>query len=192
MRYLAILLALAGLPAAAQDWTLLPDQSAISFTYTENDAPFPGAFTRLEGTAQFNEFRPQDTAVQVAVDVTSVRLGDFVRTAFAQTADWFDTARYPDAVFELDGITPLDQPGRWRADGVMTIKGQRHPVSTTFLLTRPGNCLRARGDLTMDLDELGIGQGRVSRFIRVGREIVLSFNLLGHPDGVAPDCSVAG
>lgn len=185
MRILVALLLLS-LPAHAERWVLSPAGSAITFTYTENDVPMQGVFPEFSGWAEFDPDAPEDSAVFVQVDTEAVQLPDFVRTAFARTDDWFATTRHPSALFELVRLTP--EGDALKAEGVMTVKGRSVSVTLDVDLAPYGDCLRARGALPIDLATFEIGRGTVSRLIRVGDTVEVTFDLVGRPEGRAATC----
>lgn len=186
MRMLAILLSMIAGPALAERWIVVPDRSALTFTYTENDVAMEGRFPVFSGWARFDAAAPEASAVFVQVDMEAVSLPDFVRTAFARTGDWFATERHPRAQFELTLLTPTGDG--YRAEGLMTVKGRTRPVALPVTLTQEGSCLRARGSAELDLESFDIGRGTVSRLIRVGDTVAVDFDLVGRPEARAADC----
>lgn len=184
---IAALALIAALPVRADTWLLLEEPSEIGFTYFENEEPYRGRFPAFAGTAEFDAARPAETQVEVTVTTAEVELADFVRTAFAKTEGWFDTVGHPQAFLTLDRLIPVTRT-EWEGVAQLTVKGITREIRPRFVLTRPGNCLRARGEVEIPMADFEIGQGRISRFIRVGESVILDFNLLGHPEGIAPDC----
>lgn len=185
MRILTALLMIA-LPAHAERWILSPSESAISFVYTENDAPKLGGFPEFTGWAEYDPDAPDDSAVFIQVNTEAVQLPDFLRTAFARTEDWFATASHPRAQFELTSLTP--DGGPLQAQGVITVKGRSRPVSLDVELLPFGDCLRATGSLPIDLVDFEIGRGTISRMIRVGDSVQVTFDLVGRQQGYTANC----
>ena len=79
------------------------------------------------------------------------------RDVYVRKADWFDTKKFPKAVFTS---TKIHQTGEhaYSADGTLTIKGVARPTSLPFTLMQDGDHWRAQGKVTLLRSDFHIGE----------------------------------
>ncbi|HUF86543.1 MAG TPA: YceI family protein [Thermohalobaculum sp.] len=182
-RIAALLLALAaGLAAAATQWAVVPDESRIVFGYEADGAPVEGVFTRFSGEGTFDPAAPGDATLELRIDSASIELGDARASAFATSAEWFDSANHPHVVYRLLGLTPLENTPlagtSYRAEGELSIRGRARPVSTTVELAIGAEVARASGTLVIDRKDYGLGVGPMALFVDIGRDVAVRFELV--------------
>lgn len=164
--------------SAEQVWRLVDSASSLTFSYIEDDAPAEGRFNTFSGSARVDFNDLSTAAVDVLVDIASITMADPVRTHFAQSIDWFHTEAYPEARFQLTGLTPAPSGG-YQATGDLTIKGVTIPVATDVTLTGGEESLTAAGRISFQRTAFKLGIGFSSLFNTVGDEIIVSFSLTG-------------
>lgn len=177
------LLALAVPVADAADaavYRLDPAASTISFTYLENGTPKTGHFARLDGEAVFDARALEATDVSLTIPAKGVDLGDRLRSHFAQSVDWFDAAAHPTFTVRLRRLVAIG-PGRYRAEGVVAIKGHEIGIAPELLLSEEAGGLRASGTLLLDRHDYRLGVGFSSLFATVATEVEVRFSLVGRP-----------
>lgn len=145
-------------PARAMDWTLVPAQSSLGFTGTQVGAPFAGKFGRFSGTIDFDPAAPGNTRIRIVVDMASAETGDPQRDTAMPGGDWFDVAKFPQAVFEAKSARKVGESD-YEAVGSLTIRGVTQPVTLPFHATVSGSTLHAAGKLDLRRNAYGIGQG---------------------------------
>lgn len=177
---LALFLALAAPPAGAGTFRLDPARSSITFTYLENGEPRTGRFARLAGQALFDPAALAEADVTLVVASTGVDLGDPLRSHFARSADWFDAETFPDFTVRLRRLTETG-PGRYRAEGVVAIKGHEVAIAPEVTVLPEDGGLRATGEMRLNRHDYRLGIGFSALFATIGTEVVVRFDLAGRP-----------
>jgi polyisoprenoid-binding protein YceI len=85
-----------------------------------------GRFTGVDGTVQIGD-NPQDSKVQVTIDMASVSSGDETRDTHLKSADFFDVDNHGTATFESTSVDWQGQSGTMT--GELTIKKMSRPVT---------------------------------------------------------------
>jgi polyisoprenoid-binding protein YceI len=106
-------------PAPAK---LVPAQSEISFQLKQSGVPIDGKFRRFDAQLALDPKAPQDGSVTVSIDTASATVGFADSDAELPRAAWFDSTRFPRAVFRSSAITALGG-GRFQAAGRLELKG---------------------------------------------------------------------
>jgi polyisoprenoid-binding protein YceI len=174
--------------ARAAEWAVAPEASSIVFTFILNGAPGEGAFRRMSGSGTFTRADPAATRFELRIPTDGLDLGAPLYSAFAQSADWFDTAAHPEAVYRLSRLTPLPD-GRWEALGDITVKGRLVVLRTLLDLEIGPDAARARGALVFDRRAVGVGVGPSALFVTLDPDVTVTFDLVARPapaDGARP------
>ena len=151
-------LALSAIPAQAADWTIDPAKSHLGFTGTQTGSAFTGRFSTFSGTISFDPAHPETGHGHVVIDTASAATGDRQRDGAIPGADWFDVAKYPQAVFDITGFAH-GAGDEYTAHGTLTIKGRTQPETLPFTLSIDGDTAHARGHLDLVRTLFGIGTG---------------------------------
>jgi polyisoprenoid-binding protein YceI len=157
-----LLFAALSFPAWAQDWKVDYWKSEIRFVIKQMNVPVEGGFKRFSVMAAFDAARPEQGQFRVEVDVAGIDTGSEEGNSEAGRPPWFDTARYPKAIFVSKSIR-RDGPGQYTMNGELTIKGRTRPVNAALLLTpqRNGGWL-ASGRFALKRSDFDIGGGEWS------------------------------
>ena len=75
------------------------------------------------------------------------------------TGDWFSVKAFPRATFTSRRITAAG-PGRYLAQGDLTIRNVTRPVTLPFTLAIKGDVARMQGSAPLDRSAFGVGQGQ--------------------------------
>jgi polyisoprenoid-binding protein YceI len=145
--------------AAAPAWRADMAASRLGFTGAMNGQAFKGAFGRWDVQIAFDPKNLPASRVVAAIDMTSARTGDQTRDEALPTADWFSAKAFPRASFVSRTIRPAG-PGRYVAQGDLTLRGVTRPVSLPFTLALTGDTARMSGAVTLDRSAFGVGQGQ--------------------------------
>lgn len=143
-------------PAPA--WTVDPAQSSIKFKSAYMGRPFQGSFKTWTATIQFDPAKPQDARIRVVIPTKSIDAGDPYFTENVTAGDWFDAAKYAEAVFEVNEGVFKDSETEYEATGVLTVKGVRFPLRLPFNLNINGNTAKMHSEITLLRLDLGIGR----------------------------------
>lgn len=87
-----------------------------------------GRFTNFSGDAHLDEEHPEQSRVDVTIDLASLTTGAEARDNHLRSADFFDVAEYPTATFHS---TKVERRGEDRllVTGDLTIRGITKPVT---------------------------------------------------------------
>lgn len=165
--------------AAAPVWTILPAASKIAFSGVHAGNPFTGTFGQWTGTIRFDPADLPHSSATIVIGTGSAKTGDsFQETSLAQD-EWFDPTHFPRATFATVRISAAG-PGRYVADGVLTIKGKALPVKLPFTIKIAGATATMAASTTVDRIAFGIGAKADPTAQWVTRPIGLAINLTAH------------
>jgi polyisoprenoid-binding protein YceI len=138
-----------------QQFDISVAQSNIEWTGRKVTGSHNGTIALKGGTLITNDNRL--TGGRFVVDTASIRILDVTDPSTnAQFAghlasdDFFSTAQYPEAVFEITGVHDRYITGN------LTIKGITHPVGFDANIEVDGDTLRASGKIVIDRTKFGI------------------------------------
>jgi polyisoprenoid-binding protein YceI len=171
----ALVLLVAG-PAGAEPpvWTVDPAKSRLAFTARQGGQAIEGAFTRWTARIRFDPADLAGSSVEVLVDLTSVLTGDPNRDKQAQAAEFFDTARFPEAryrtlAFEAKGDDLFEVVAELSLKGVT--RALRHPARIRI----DGARATASGEVSLHRRDFGFGSGVFDSEQILGPEILVRF-----------------
>lgn len=85
---------------AAPRWTLDAAHSHVGFAVRHlMISNVRGEFTKLEGSGSYDADHPENTRVEVKIDVASINTREEKRDAHLRSADFFDAATFPHLTF---------------------------------------------------------------------------------------------
>lgn len=114
------------LPAAGT-WTVDPGHAEIGFHGRHFlITTVRGRFTAFDATVEIAD-HPEDSRVDVTIDMTSVDSGDRTRDDHLRSADLFDVENFPTATFRSTAVTRDGSHGTVTGD--LTIRGVTRPVT---------------------------------------------------------------
>lgn len=142
--------------AAPTAWTVVPASSSITFTGTQSGTPFTGKFGQWVAQIVFDPADLPHSSARVVIATATGKTGDGMKDASLDQEEWFDTAHFPRATFATTKISAAG-PGRYVADGVLTIKGKAVPVKLPFTLKIAGNVATMNGAVAVDRLAFGMG-----------------------------------
>lgn len=140
----------------AARWAVDPAQSSIGFSSSVGGQAFRGAFTRWTAFIAFDPAVLPTSRVQVVIEPASAASGDASRDSTLKQSNWFDTSRFPKAVFEAVDFRSLGA-NRYEARGTLEIKGRKTPVTLPFTLAINGAAADMQASVSLDRRVLGLG-----------------------------------
>ena len=153
------LLAVPAIAAPAPAWTVDKAASHVGFQGAMNGQSFNGGFSRWDATIAFDPNNLPASKVTAVIDTGSAKTGDQTRDEALPTDDWFSVKVFPRATFVSRKITAAG-PGRYVAQGDLTIRNAIHPVTLPFALAITGDTAKMAGSLALDRAAFGVGQGQ--------------------------------
>lgn len=163
--------------AAVPAWQIVPKDSSLTFTGTQNDAPVTGEFKKFTGEINFAPDQLNASNVKITIDVSSIadpynQLADTLKGA-----DWFDAKTYPQAIFKADHFTKTGDK-TYEADGMLTIRDKTQPEKLMFTLEEyTQNKARIKGSTTIKRIAFGIGQGEWADTKSVKDDVRMEFTI---------------
>lgn len=179
------------LPFAAQAgeptrWSIMRDQSSLTFTATQEGSPFEGKFEIFDGTILFDPERLEESKGNITIDLTSINTDNAERDATVQDADWFDTATIPTAAYTIDHFEKAATQGQYVAVGRLLLRGIERPLDLVFTLditeTETQQVAKATSDTRLRRLDFGVGGGQWADEAMVGDQVSLQIKLTATAD----------
>jgi len=170
---LSPLVAFADVPS----WKIIPNESTLTFTATQNDAPVTSKFTDFSGDINFDPAQLDKSNVKIVVNVGSIsdpynQLSDTLKTP-----DWFNVKVFPQAVFQSSGFTKTGDK-TYQAKGTLTIRDKSQPVVLNFTQEEYSQTkAKMTGNTTIKRTAFGVGQGEWSDTKAVKDDVQINFTV---------------
>jgi polyisoprenoid-binding protein YceI len=146
------------LPAIARDWQVDAAHSSLTFKGTYQDGPFDGKFGRFDAAIAFDESDLTKARFDVKVGVGSVDTQSAERNDTLKTAEFFDTAKFPQAHFVTESFGKGGD-GSLEAKGTLTIRDVSKPVTLKVKFVGNGNAATLDVDTTLNRLDFDLGAG---------------------------------
>lgn len=159
--------------AAAAGWTIDPRQSRIAFSTTWAGNIITGTFRQWSGDIKFDPTNLAGSQAVITIMTGSALTGVQEPDDNLATSDWFDARRFPTARYVTQSIRSVG-PGRYVADGVLTVKGMNYRVPLPFTLTLSGKVATMTGQVKLDRIALKLGLESDADAEWVARETVVN------------------
>lgn len=166
--------------AAVPTWQIIPSESSLSFTATQNNAPVSGEFKQFSGEIHFDPNQLNASHVKITVDIASVSDAYNEISQTLKDTDWFDEQQFPKAVFESKSFAKTGNK-TYQAKGMLTIRDKTVPITLSFMEEEnTPEKTRIKGSTVLKRTEFGVGQGEWSDIKTVGDEVKVNFILTAH------------
>lgn len=120
----------AGTPAdvTAGTYTVEPGHTQVAFSVSHMGiSPFAGMFSGASGEMTLDPKDLGKTRLTVSIPTSSVETISPKLTEELKSADWLDSAKFPNATFVASKVTPMGPNGAM-IDGSLTLHGVTRPV----------------------------------------------------------------
>jgi len=144
--------------AEATRWQVVPSDSKIAFSGEHAGNKFKGTFATWEASIAFDPADLAGSKATVTVALASAKTGDTTYDKTMPTADWFDVAHGPSAVFETTAFRAKGGDA-YEADATLTLRGFKVPVVFAFTFTPGGDRATLSGSTRLKRLDFGIGKG---------------------------------
>ena len=180
-RTLLAVLALAALPALAQDtYKIDPVHSEVSFKIRHLLAKVNGRFTKFSGLIKVDTKDISKSSVEVTIEAASINTDVEARDNHLRSDAFFDVAKYPTITFKSTSVKEVAK-GKLEITGDFTLRGVTKRI--TFPISnagtgpggQPGTVVAGfiDGALTIDRQDYGVSYGKGM----VGDEVAISLNI---------------
>ncbi|MDF3054438.1 MAG: uncharacterized protein K0Q74_345 [Gammaproteobacteria bacterium] len=177
---LALCIARLAIADTTPHWTIIPSQSTLTFTATQNGAPVKGSFKTFSGDIGFDPEKMDGNHVKIDIDMNSIDTSYKEMSDTLKAADWFNIKVFPHATFVADQFTKMAD-GKYQANGKVTIRDKSVPAVLVFELKKAGANMLAEGSTTLKRNDFGVGQGDWQSTKEVKNEVVVKFTLVAQP-----------
>jgi polyisoprenoid-binding protein YceI len=149
--------------------------SSLSFVGTQQGEQFTGVFKSFAAKVRMDREQPNQSLLDVSIELKSADSKNAERDAALATASWFDVAHYPTAHFKSVGFRQTAQGSV--ADAVLTIRDKTQRVVFPFVFkpTATGATLDAK--VTLNRLDYGLGAGEWADESMVGHNVSVLVHL---------------
>jgi len=170
---LSPLVAFAGVPS----WKIIPSESSLTFTATQNGAPVTGTFTNFYGEINFDPAQLGKSNVKIIVNVGSISDAYNELSDTLKSADWFNTKLFPQAVFQSNNFTKTSDK-TYQAKGTLTIRDKTLPIVIIFSQQEYSQTkAKMMGNTIIKRTAFGVGQGEWSDTKAVKDDVQINFTV---------------
>lgn len=162
-------------PAQAQQ-ALVPAQSEVTFVAKQLGVPLQGRFKVFSAQTAFDPRQLATSKIGFQVDLGSVALNAEADAELGKP-EWFNTARFPKAVFQSSAIRQLS-PGKFELSGKLNIKGQARDLVVPVQLTQAQGLSTATGGFTLKRLDFKVGDGDWADPSIVANDVQVKFKLV--------------
>ncbi|MCB1907084.1 MAG: YceI family protein [Rhodocyclaceae bacterium] len=163
-------------PAMANEYSgFRPGESRVSFVSTQMNVPVEGRFKRFDGSIHFDPDAPAGGSAHLEVELASIDTGLEEADEEVASAEWFDIAQHPKAIFASSSVEPLGNQ-LFRIHGQLTIKGKTREIVTDARF-EPGAVGAFSGSFKLLRSDYAIGEGMWSDTSVVADEVEIRFRI---------------
>jgi len=156
---------------------LVPALSEITFQVKQSGVPIDGRFRKFDAQLALDPKAPQTGTVTIAVDTGSATVGFPESDAELPRAPWFNSAKFPRAVFQSSTIKGLGG-GRFQAAGKLELKGAAHDLVVPVTIVQSGAQSIASGELVVKRLDFKIGENEWADLSLVANDVRVRFKLV--------------
>ena len=170
---------LSGAPAVhAADQALVPAQSELTFVAKQLGVPLNGRFKSFTAQSAFDPKAPQTSKIAFQIDLGSVAVSADADTELVKP-DWFNTAKFPKAIFQSSAIKALGG-GRYEVAGKLNIKGNSRDLVVPMQLSQAGALSTATGGFALKRLDFKVGDGDWADTSIVANDVQVKFKIVLH------------
>jgi polyisoprenoid-binding protein YceI len=162
-------------PAFAQQ-KLNAAQSEVGFQFKQMGVPVDGKFAKFDAQVSFDAAKLASSTVNFTVDIASATLGDKATDAELPKANWFNTAKFPQATFASSSIKALGA-GKFEVAGKLSIKGIAQDIVVPVTMTQAATVTTAIGTFPMKRLTFKIGENEWADTSMVADPVQVKFKL---------------
>ncbi len=168
-------------PAAhALDWDIHYPSSKLSFEGEMTGTPFTGNFTVWQASVRFDPKKPDDTRVEVNIDIRTAKTGDKDKDEALPGKEWFNANAIPFAQFVGTKVRKLSEK-KFELMGLLTMKDITHEVTLPFSMEDERDAQRIKGEVTINRQDYTIGTGQWANEAYVKNAVKIKIDLLAVP-----------
>ncbi|MDX1668107.1 MAG: YceI family protein [Limnobacter sp.] len=149
--------------------------SHLKATFTQFNVPVTGEFKQFSGTVELDPSKLGQTKARLEVATDSYDLGDEQYNREVAGDDWFNSANYPQATFELKSVEK--QGDNYQVTGEFTLRGVSKLIEFPANLKTDATGFVISGEAEIKRLDYGVGQGDWGDTALVEDEVQIDFKL---------------
>lgn len=159
------------------EWEIVPSQSEITFTGTQNGAPVTGRFKKFTGQIFVDPVNYKASSIHMTIDMNSISAPfEDIATTLA-SPDWFNVKVFPNAEFKATKFNKLDDK-TYETDGTLTIRDKSAPVTLKFVVDQISkDQALVEGSTTVKRSVFGVGQGEWASTDEIQDDVIIRFKI---------------
>jgi len=161
--------------AFARDWNVDAAKSTLGFKGSYQKEGFNGSFKKFDATIAYDAPDPTKGKFDVTIDLASADTASAERDDTLKGGDFFATAKFPKAHFVTSSFAKAAD-GSTTAQGTLTIRDQRKPVTLKVAFVESGNTATLDVDTVLKRADFGLGTG--SDWSDVGTDVPVHGHLV--------------
>jgi polyisoprenoid-binding protein YceI len=163
--------------AALPVWKIVPNESSIQFTITENGSPVKGSFKTFTGDIEADPQQLAESHIKIIVDMNSVSASYAEIASTLKTPEWFNVKLFPQAVFTSNKLTKVGN-NTYQAAGQLTIRNKTVPVTLSFTLEQYAeHQAKVKGSTVLKRTDFGLATGEWAKTDALKDEVKVDFVL---------------
>lgn len=131
-------------------------KSKVTATFKQMGVPVEAAFTTVSGSVQFDPEQPELGKASIEIATASFDIGDDDYNAEVRKPEWFNSAKYPVAVFTSTALKHLSAE-RFQVSGELKLKGRAQQFSLPVTVKKEAAVLVFEGSLPISRKYFDIG-----------------------------------
>lgn len=166
------------LRASPPQWEILPSESQLTFTGTQNGASVSGEFKSFSGDIFVDPKDLSHSSIVIMIDINSLSASYADLKKTLMTSDWFNPELFPKATFKA---TQFKQTGKntFEAIGTLTIRDKSAPVTLNFSAEeRAPNKGVVLGSTVIKRNTFGVGQGEWASTDEIKDDVTVKFKVV--------------
>jgi polyisoprenoid-binding protein YceI len=116
-----------------------------------------GSFKTMEGVIDFDEKDLASSNFDFKIDVRTISTGNGMMNKKAQTAEWFDAAKYPYAKFKSTKVEKKEG-STYNITGNLTIKGSTKTITVPATYAKTGSKIIFKGTFNVNRMDFKVGK----------------------------------
>lgn len=171
-------------PGPAEVWDVDPSHTEVGFSVKHFFTPVTGKFEEFDAALRYNPERPEESTVNVTIEVASVNTNNERRDNHLLSEDFFEAMTYPEITFRSTSVREAG-PNRLVATGPLTVKGvtqeielpievlgvQEIPPQMQEMLNGATQVASFRATTTLNRKDFGVGVGDWAATMVVGGDV---------------------
>ncbi len=163
--------------ASPPQWEMIPNESQLTFTATQNGSPVSGEFKSFATNLQVDVNDLKNSSIDIVIDMNSINASYAEVKTTLLTPDWFNVKVFPKAEFKSTDFTKTGE-NAYQAKGTLTIRDKSLPVTLTFTSSFPSeNKGLVEGSAVIKRNAFGVGQGEWAGTDQVKDEVTVNFKV---------------